>query len=169
MASTIALLLVCLATIHAKRRSASSPSDGTNGWSARGTYRQPVVDDGNPFALHTPIGNYVYHADMEGTYGDVHLWIDDCRGILAKNRWYSVEQYLRMNNPGQNDGIIRSWIDGRLAHEKTDWRFRTVDTLKIEQIWMNVYHGGSGVPDDDIHLYIDNVVIATSYIGPMAE
>jgi hypothetical protein len=143
------------------------PSDGTDGWSARGTYRTPVTA-GNPFAGHTNIGNYVYHADMEGQYGDVHLWIDDCRGVLAKNRWYAVEQYLRMNTVGSADGVIRAWVDGRLAHEKTDWRFRTVDTLRIEQVWMNIYHGGTDVPPADIHLYIDNVVIARSYIGPMA-
>jgi len=34
---------------------------------------------------------------------------------------------------------------------------------------MNVYHGGTDVPPADIHLYIDNVVIARSPIGPMAS
>ena len=144
------------------------PSDGTNGWSARGTFR-PRVPASNPFAGDIVIGNYVYHADMEGQYGDVVLWLDDCRGVLERNRWYSVEQYLKMNTPGQKDGVIRAWIDGRLAYEATDWRFRTVDHLKIEQVWMDVYHGGAGVPDHDIHLYVDNVVIAKDYIGPMAD
>jgi hypothetical protein len=45
--------------------------------------------------------------------------------------------------------------------------FRTVDTLKIEQIWMNVYHGGKAVSPYDQHLYVDNVVVARQYIGPM--
>lgn len=145
------------------------PSDGTNGWSARGTYRMPIPSGNNPFADHSVIGNYVYHADMEGTYGDVFLWTSNCGGVLERSRWYSVEQYLKMNTPGEPDGIIRAWIDGRLAHEKNDLRFRTVDTLKIEQVWMDFYHGGGGVPTSDIHLYIDNVVIATEYIGPIAE
>ncbi len=144
------------------------PSDGTNGWSARGTFR-PQVPSGNPYEGDILVGNYVYHADMEGQYGDVVLWTMDCRGVLERNRWYSVEQYLKMNTPGQSDGVIRAWIDGRLAYEATDWKFRTVDSLKIEQVWMDFYHGGAGVPDHDIHLYIDNVVIATRYIGPMAE
>jgi len=142
------------------------PSDGTDGWSARGTFRLPVVD-GNPYGGYTPIGSYVYHADMEGTYGDVDLWNRGCRGILQRNQWYSVEQYLRMNTSGVQDGVLRAWVDGRLAYERTDWRWRTVDTLKIEQIWMNVYHGGTAPAPADIHLYMDNVVIARSYIGPM--
>ena len=49
-----------------------------------------------------------------------------------------------------------------------DIRFRDVDTLKIEDIWVNVYHGGeTPVPNEDIHLYLDNMVIARQSIGPM--
>ena len=58
-----------------------------------------------------------------------------------------------------------SSTDGRLAFEKTDIRFRDVDKLKIEQIWMNVYHGGTKPSPYDQHLFIDNVVIAKKYIG----
>lgn len=143
------------------------PVDGTDGWSARGTYKM-VVPDGNPLQRHSAIGNYVYHADMTGQYGDSDLWLDGCAGLLDKNRWYSVETYVKLNSLGQNDGILRGWVDGRLAYERTNWRWRDVDSLKIEQIWMNVYHGGTAVPPNDLHLYIDNVVIASEYIGPMA-
>jgi hypothetical protein len=142
------------------------PSDGTNGWSARGSYHQ-TVPSSNPLEFSTPMGTYCYHADMEGDYGSIWLWQNDYRGFLYNNHWYSVEQYLRMNTPGANDGVIRAWIDGRLAFEKTDIRFRDVDTLKIEEIWMNVYHGGTAVSPYDQHLFIDSVVIATDYIGPI--
>ena len=142
------------------------PVDGTDGWSARGTYRT-VVPDGNPMERHSAIGNYVYHADMTGDYGDSDYWIDGCAGLLDKNRWYSVETYVKLNTPGQNDGIIRGWVDGRLAYERTNWRWRDIDSLHVEQIWMNIYHGGTAVPPTDLHLYIDHVVIADAYIGPM--
>ena len=36
--------------------------------------------------------------------------------------------------------------------------FATSDKLKIEQIWMNVYHGGTKPSPYDQHLFIDNVV-----------
>ena len=42
-----------------------------------------------------------------------------------------------------------------------------VDTLKIETVWLNVYLGGSWTARSDHHLYIDNVVIARKYIGPL--
>jgi hypothetical protein len=143
------------------------PSDGTNGWSARGSF-SVMPPSGNPLDETVPMGHYVYHADMDGTYGDIDLWQRDYRGYLEKNRWTCVEQYLKLNTPGQNDGILRSWVDGRLAYERTNWRWRDVESLKIERIWMNVYHGGTLPAAQDSFLYIDNVVIASQYIGPLA-
>ncbi len=141
-------------------------SDGTDGWSARGSFHLTIPRE-NPLGGLTPIGTYCYHADMKGQYGNVWLWQNGYRGFLKNNRWYCVEQYLKLNTPGEKDGIIRAWIDGRPAFEKTDIRFRHTDRLKIEQVWMNVYHGGKKPSPYDQHLYIDNVVIAREYIGPM--
>lgn len=141
------------------------PSDGTNGWSARGLFRV-LPPPGNPLADTLPIGNYVYHADMQGSFGDNHLWQIGYGGYLEKNRWYAIEQYLQMNTPGVQDGIMRTWVDGHLAWEKTDWRWRTIPALKIEEIWMNIYHGGTAPVERDVNLYIENVVIARQYIGP---
>ncbi len=141
-------------------------SDGTNGWSARGAFHQSIPE-GNPLAGTHPIGTYCYHADQPGIYGEVWLWQESYRGYLQKNRWYSIEQYVKLNTPGRKDGIIQAWVDGRPAFEKTDIRFRTEPHLKIEQIWMNVYHGGKAQSPHDQDLFIDNVVIAKKYIGPM--
>lgn len=113
------------------------------------------------------MGFYVYHADMSGTYRDIVLWQKDYRGYLEKNHRYCIEQYPKMNTPGQNNGILRAWVDGRLAFERTDWRWRDINDLKIERIWMNVYHGGTAVAAQDAHLYIDHIIIARQYIGPM--
>ncbi|HXG11445.1 MAG TPA: hypothetical protein VNK04_16950 [Gemmataceae bacterium] len=140
--------------------------NGSDGWSARGSYRRPR--DGR-----TLLGFYCYHADMRGRYGDIWGWDREGLGQLENNRWYCVEQYIKLNTPGtnggrgKNDGILRAWIDGRPAFEKTDIRFRDVDTLKVERVWMNVYHGGTTPARSDHHLFIDNVVIARGPIGPL--
>ena len=84
-------------------------SDGTDGWSARGAF-QLTIPDGNPLAGLTPIGTYCYHADMKGQYGDIWPWLNGYRGFLANNRWYSIEQYLRLNTPGEKDGILKAWV-----------------------------------------------------------
>ncbi|MBC8373971.1 MAG: hypothetical protein H8E53_10285 [Planctomycetes bacterium] len=136
------------------------PSNGRNGWSARGLFKKQT--DGK-----TPVGYYCYHADMPGRYGSGWTWEEQKRGYLQNNRWYCIEQYAKMNQPGTNDGILRAWVDGRLAFEKTDIRMREVDTLKIEAVWLNVYLGGTWSAKSDHHLYIDNVAISNNYIGPM--
>lgn len=135
-------------------------SDGTNGWSARGHF-------GIQASRLTPIGFYVYHADQPTQYGDIWVWDKRNLGHLLNNRWYCVEHHVKLNTPTRRDGVLRAWIDGQLAFAKADVRFRDLETLKIETIWLNVYHGGTAVAASDHHLYIDNVVIARSYIGPM--
>ena len=126
-------------------------SNGVNGWSARGLFTQSIRA-GNPLEHTTPLGFYCYHADMSGNYGDNWLWHKDYRGFIPEAEWHSIEQYARMNTPGSSDGILRAWVDGRLAFEKMDIRFRDLPTLKIEQIWMNVYHGGMVASPRDQHV-----------------
>jgi hypothetical protein len=137
-------------------------STGINGWSARGLFGRR--SDGR-----TPIGYYCYNADQRTIYGDGWVWERDGLGFIENNRWYCIEQYARMNTPGRNDGVLRAWVDGREAFEKTDIRMRDVDALKIQSIWINVYFGGTWVARYTNHLFIDNVVIARKYVGPMAR
>ncbi len=134
------------------------PVNGRDGWSARGLFER--FRNGE-----TPIGFYCYHVDMKGKYGSGWVWDRDRLGYLKNNRWYAVEQHIKLNTPGKNDGEMRGWIDGKPAFEKTDVRMRDVSELKIEMVWFNVYQGGTKPAPSDDHLYIDNVVIARDYIG----
>ena len=76
---------------------------------------------------------------------------------------------MRLPPDGSANGVLRVWIDGRLAFDRDGIRVRDVDSIRIEQVWLNVYHGGTAVSPHDQHLFIDNVVIARRYVGPMAE
>ena len=138
------------------------PVDGTDGWSARGLFEGQK--DGR-----TPIGFYCYHMDMKGVYGSNWVWDRDGLGFLENNRWYCIEQDVKLNTPGQADGVLQGWVDGRLAFEKTDVRFRAVDTLKIEAVWINVYLGGTWTAERDHHLYLDEIVISKQPIGPLVS
>ncbi len=134
------------------------PVDGTDGWSARGQF-------GGRKEGRTPIGFYCYHMDMTGVYGSGWKWDREGHGLLQNNRWYCIEQYVKLNTPGQADGILRGWVDRRVAFEKTDIRFRSTDALKVENVWINVYLGGKWSAQSDHHLYIDEVVISEHPIG----
>ncbi len=139
-------------------------ADPLRGWSMRGSFNR-APSPANPLYGVTTIGTYAYHAEMEDKFGDQWYWTRHGLGLLQRNRWYCLEQYFRVNTLGSRDGILRAWIDGALAFEKTDVYVRDVNSLKIERVWMDVYHGGTATAAHDLHLYIDNVVVARKPIG----
>jgi hypothetical protein len=139
-------------------------ADPLTGWSMRGSFNR-APSPANPLYGQTAISTYAYHAEMEDKFGDQWYWTRDGLGLLQRNRWYCLEQYFRVNAPGSRDGMLRAWIDGALAFEKTDVYVRDADSLKIERVWMDVYHGGTATAARDLHLYIDNVVVARKPIG----
>jgi hypothetical protein len=141
-------------------------ADGTNGWSMRGGFGK-TIEAPHPMAGSTPIGTYAYLPETDGLYGEYWPWSSGRPGALSNNRWYCIEQHVRLNTPGRRDGVVQVWIDGIPAFERTDIRARDVPELRIDEIWLNVYHGGTAVSPHDQHLFIDNVVIARRYIGPI--
>lgn len=143
-------------------------SDGRNGWSTRGEFFKAPEKE-NPAHGLTAIGTYAYHADQGDHWGDAWPWTATALGVLERNRWYCIEQHVRLNTPGRHDGVFRAWVDGKLAFEQAGIRFRDIPELAIEMIWVNVYHGGQTPSPHDQHLYIDNIVIAREYIGPMGD
>ena len=50
---------------------------------------------------------------------------------------------LVMNTPGEQDGIVRVWLDGVLVVEETNLRFRTVPDVQIEGLKFDTFYGGS--------------------------
>jgi hypothetical protein len=144
-------------------------TDGRNGWSAR-TWFAPRPRDSQAVSGLNAMGTYAYHAALKGHSGGDHWgWNLAPSSLLENNRWYCIEQHLVLNQPGRADGLYEVWIDGIPALRKTDVRFRDDAGLKIETIWFNVYHGGLRAAPQDLTLYLDQVVVARSYIGPMAS
>jgi len=138
-------------------------SDGSNGWSARGAFARAFPAD-HPLHGLTQIQTYAYHADMPTDYGELWPWPG---ALLERDRWYCVEQHVKLNRPGAADGELRVWIDGRPSLHRKGLRFRSTEALRVEAAWLGVYHGGTATSPHDQHLYIDNVVVARRYIGPM--
>lgn len=86
-------------------------------------------------------------------------------GVLVPDRWYAMEVFIQMNTPGLDDGVIRGWVDGTLAYEKTNMVFRASGHhgLHVRSFWLNVHHGGDvplGACDDNT-VWIDQLVLAT--------
>jgi hypothetical protein len=127
---------------------------------------------------------YIYHPDQRDVWGD-HFFptgrvlpFDRTPGdfgptFIARpdvkpelGRWYCYELMVKANTPGQRDGRVAVWLDGKLVGDFPNLRLRETTTLKIDKfsIDLHVHSNSLGVAKK----WYDNVVAATSYIGPMA-
>jgi hypothetical protein len=83
------------------------------------------------------------------------------------DRWYCYEFMVKANTPGQRDGRIAFWVDGKLVADFPNMRLRDVDTLRINVASVGLHIKNNTIRDNT--KWYDDVVIATSYIGPMVK
>jgi hypothetical protein len=72
-----------------------------------------------------------------------------------------------MNRPGQRDGVVQGWFDGVLALERTNLRFRDVDSFAIDAFLFSTFFGGSDAtwaPAKDERVDFDQFLIGTGSI-----
>lgn len=135
--------------------------DGTDGWSARMMWR-----------ANGRIVQYVYHPDQPTDDGEDLPWDAQCQRYFEPGRWHCVETMVQMNSVsesgGAHDGVVRSWLDGELALERTDMRFRDVPELAVDSVYFSTFFGGgdaSWAPARDQHATFDGFVVSDSRIG----
>ncbi|MFP4171451.1 MAG: polysaccharide lyase [Candidatus Hydrogenedentota bacterium] len=127
-------------------------ADGTNGWSARMGFQPPHEGLDEDVGLSF----YIYHADM-GQWGDTDQWEEGAN----KGEWRQIDQYVRMNTPGEHDGVLRGWVNGELVFERDDLLFRQAgyEHLRIEELYFNIYYGGSWSSPVDTAFYFRDLKI----------
>ena len=155
--------------------------DGRNHFTA-------LVDTMPPWTGASPeppgyIDIYCYHMDQSRKWGDLfyptgeasedrtrELFGEDFvprpKVMAQLDRWHCYELMVQTNTPGARDGRIAFWLDGRLAGDFPNLRLRSVPSLKVNQIAMVSY--SSSVHPGTTHWY-DDLVAATSYLGPQVE
>jgi hypothetical protein len=128
---------------------------------------------------------YVYHPEQRSQWGD-HFFPT---GVVLPNSslpfdfgsdfvsrpdilpelddWHCYEYRVRANTPGQRDGAITIWVDGELVADFGNLVFRDVADLRIDRFGLS-FHVGSN-PAGATRKWYDNVVAATSYIGPVKQ
>lgn len=81
-------------------------------------------------------------------------------------RWVCVESHVRLNTPGQRDGVFDLRIDGKLEAARTDldwhgtWTDYAINAVFLENYW------NRGAIKREAR-WFDNFVISTSSIGPI--
>lgn len=152
---------------------ASTPSSPC--WSARMMFSPLYSNEGLPGFQYDPdsvtrLGFYAYLLDAAGTgrSGEVMPW-DANVGTLHHGRWYCVEAHIDMNTPGQSDGVLEGFVDGREAFSKTDASFRRAaeGNLAVKSLWFDVFYGrqGEATSPVDNSIFFDSLAAGPSRIG----
>jgi hypothetical protein len=82
-------------------------------------------------------------------------------------KWYCVEQMVEMGAPttsgGAANGRMALWLDEQAIGDYQDLWIRTAATLKIQSLWLSLFHGDG--THSTVGELIDNVVVSTQRIG----
>ena len=101
--------------------------DGTNGFSTRFMWRRN--GDGEVYA-------YLPTNKKYGTSIGRGNW------KFIPGKWHHLEQEVKLNQPGSNNGQIKVWLDGKKVLDEGGLTFRTTEALKIEGIFFSTFFGG---------------------------
>lgn len=139
------------------------------------------IDLFGDWGKHKPPGRwmfYSYWCEMKGS-PDGKYWGNAPKGapdVLARTgTWTCVEVMLRCNAPGKADGEQALWIDGNPAGRWTGYRWRTDAALNVNGVWILYYITENAARQNKAqsraseHVFFDDIVAATEYIGPMAD
>lgn len=143
-------------------RSGGNQPDGTNGWTMRFMWRS----EGRAVVYaYLPEGKY-----KEGVWGtDIDLGVN-----FQTNKWHCVEQFIKVNSPQSEDGLLKVWIDDQLVLNIDDVRYRTVsnDYGSVGGLYMSTFHGGSDAtwaPSVNSFAQFDGFALGLERIGPYKE
>ncbi|GEM_PF-432848 len=126
---------------------------------------KPQGTDGGYFSnMWRPNGElvcYIYHPDQTSIWGDdlVYTHEDGTTFRAESGRWYTITNRIVMNTPGKHNGIVQTWIDEELVLNRSNMRFRDVDTLGIDQMSISTFFGGcddSWAPSSNQYIWFDD-------------
>ena len=60
---------------------------------------------------------------------------------FPRGRWVKLELEAVLNTPKQADGILRAWVDGALAIERTDMMYRSKPGVAVSGVSADVFYG----------------------------
>jgi hypothetical protein len=154
-------------------------ADGRNKFCAN--FETEIASPGRPPAPG-PLNIYIYHPEQRTNYGD-HFYPTGVVSphtsephdfgphfvprpdiIPETDRWYCMEYMVKTNTPGQRDGRVACWVDGKLIADFPNLRLRDIDTLKIDRVGVGLFIAKNSLRENK--KWYDDVVVATSYIGP---
>ena len=109
---------------------------------------------------------------LTGPYTDlVNGKVQADQAKLIKGQWNHIELYNKLNTPGENDGVMRAWLNGELAIDivdNQDYRQADEADIGLNCIYLSTFFGGSDEtyqPTKDQYAYFDDFIISKTRIG----
>lgn len=91
-------------------------------------------------------------------------------GRIKAGRWTAVEIEVKVNTPGQSDGIFRLWLDSILVYENITMDYRSPygnSSAGIQAVQVGDQADRLNNDPVDEYRYWDDIVISTKYIGSL--
>jgi hypothetical protein len=93
---------------------------------------------------------------------------------LVKSTYQSHGKAELLRVSGEDHALVRFDLASAPRVSKATLRLYTTRQyggadIGVFRVWMNIYHGGKKPSPYDQHVFIDNVVIAREYVGPLSE
>ncbi len=109
---------------------------------------------------------YVYDQHRDDKCGTNHYFTDDRRYEAGET--HRLTQWIKLNTPGQRDGVIRVWLDGMLAVTADNLELRgnvSGQRARIDTLAYSVFSGGKDpsvfAPPHDQSISFGPIKIAT--------
>ncbi|HEY9620729.1 MAG TPA: hypothetical protein V6C78_10185 [Crinalium sp.] len=102
--------------------------DGTDGFSTRFMWRRE--GQGEVYA-------YLPSSKDHGTSLGRGAW------SFKPGVWHHLEQEVTLNQPGQPNGRVQVWLDGKAVFTQNQLNFRSTDSLKINGLLFSSFFGGN--------------------------
>ncbi len=140
-------------------------------------WRQAMIahlwSDGNYHLLLDPASCVDANGNVECTkYNDFDnlQWLGNKSGITPlfdsahDDTWFCVEHHVKLNDPGQSNGLQEFWIDDSLEARRESMNFTgTYTEYAINAVFFENYWNDGSIKEQK--RYFDNIVISTERIG----
>jgi hypothetical protein len=110
---------------------------------------------------------YTYFPGQIGGYGDNVVPNQGWQPSVQEEQWTCYEVMIKLNDIGKSNGEQRLWVNGRLTIEQTGMLWRKSEEMVINNLMQPTYTHTPPEQGQKRSLWLDNIVVAKSYIGPL--
>lgn len=134
----------------------NNPNGKAIGFSARNMWRR----GGN-------LVQYLYYPDQKTNWAPDFFYSNAAGNRIAFNdgRWHTIRHYIKMNTPGQKDGILQAWVDDVPYLSLSNVRLRDDASYGVDTALITTYFGGhdpTWATTKDEFLYFDDIKLMTN-------